>query len=177
MLCLRMRADKERAYITISDNGHGIHPSIRTHLFEPYVTNKSSGTGVGLWLSKRILEKHKGSVRFRSSHEPGKSGTTFRVWLPIGIESKTPGVKTLLGFAGRRPGEEQREDSSWAAPISRHAFQSARERPTVPGQRFRVPADGDANVDMLRLPSSLPGLRYQSLLERLVDMQFCLIAA
>ena len=91
VLCLRMRADKERAYITISDNGHGIHPSIRTRLFEPYVSNKSSGNGVGLWLSKRILEKHKGSVRFRSSHEPGKSGTTFRVWLPIGIESKTPG--------------------------------------------------------------------------------------
>ena len=91
VLCLRMRADKERAYITISDNGHGIHPSIRKRLFEPYVSNKSSGTGVGLWLSKRILEKHKGSVRFRSSHEPGKSGTTFRVSLPIGIESKTLG--------------------------------------------------------------------------------------
>ena len=87
VLCLRMRADKERAYITISDNGHGIHPSIRKRLFEPYVTNKSSGTGVGLWLSKRILEKHWGTVRFRSSHEPGKSGTTFRVTLPLGIES------------------------------------------------------------------------------------------
>jgi signal transduction histidine kinase len=91
VLCLRMRGDKERAYITIADNGHGIHPSIRKRLFEPYVSNKSSGTGVGLWLSKRILEKHKGSVRFRSSHEAGKSGTTFRVWLPIGIESKTAG--------------------------------------------------------------------------------------
>jgi signal transduction histidine kinase len=88
VLCLRMRADKERAYITISDNGHGIHPSIRKRLFEPYVSNKSSGTGVGLWLSQRIIEKHKGTVRFRSCHEPGKSGTTFRVSLPIGIESK-----------------------------------------------------------------------------------------
>jgi signal transduction histidine kinase len=92
VLCVRMRADKERAYITISDNGHGIHPSIRKRLFEPYVTNKSSGTGIGLWLSKRILEKHQGSIRFRSSHEPGKSGTTFRVSLPIGIEAKALGI-------------------------------------------------------------------------------------
>jgi signal transduction histidine kinase len=91
VLRLRMRADKERAYITISDNGHGIHPSIRKRLFEPYVTTKSAGTGVGLWLSKRILEKHRGNVRFRSSHQPGNSGTTFRFTLPIGIESEKRG--------------------------------------------------------------------------------------
>jgi C4-dicarboxylate-specific signal transduction histidine kinase len=87
VLCLRMRADKERVHITISDNGHGIHPSLRKSLFEPYVTNKSSGTGVGLWLSKRIVEKHQGTIRFRSRHKPGNSGTTFRVSLPRGMES------------------------------------------------------------------------------------------
>jgi signal transduction histidine kinase len=86
VLCLRMRTDKERAHITISDNGHGIPPSVRKSLFEPYVTHKSTGTGVGLWLSKRILDKHQGTIRFRSSHEPGKSGTTFRVSLPIGAK-------------------------------------------------------------------------------------------
>jgi signal transduction histidine kinase len=86
VLCLRMSADKERAYITISDNGHGIPPSIRQKLFEPFVTHKTSGTGLGLWLSKRILDKHKGTIRFRSSHKVGASGTTFRVSLPIGAE-------------------------------------------------------------------------------------------
>lgn len=87
VLCVRMRSDKERAHIVISDNGHGIHPSMRKRLFEPYVTSKSSGTGVGLWLSQRILEKHKGTIRFRSCHEPQKSGTTFRISLPLGIEA------------------------------------------------------------------------------------------
>jgi signal transduction histidine kinase len=87
VLCVRVRTDQRRAYITISDNGHGIHPSVRKTLFEPYVTNKISGTGVGLWLSKRILEKHNGSIRFRSSHNPGQSGTTFRVALPLEIEA------------------------------------------------------------------------------------------
>lgn len=87
VLCLRLRNDKERAHITISDNGHGIHPSVRKRLFEPYVTQKSTGTGVGLWLSKRIMDKHKGTIRVRSSHKPGKSGTTFRVSLPLGVRS------------------------------------------------------------------------------------------
>jgi signal transduction histidine kinase len=86
VLCLRLKADKKRAYLTISDNGHGIPPAARKNLFEPYVSNKKSGTGVGLWLSKRILDKHRGTIRFRSSHEAGKSGTTFRVSLPIGAE-------------------------------------------------------------------------------------------
>jgi signal transduction histidine kinase len=89
VFCLRIRADRERAYITFSDNGHGIHPSVREGLFEPYVTSKSSGTGVGLWLSKRILDKHQGAIRFRSSHKTGQSGTTFRLSLPIGIEHPT----------------------------------------------------------------------------------------
>jgi len=89
VLCVRVRGDKKRAYITISDNGHGIHPSIRKNLFQPYVTNKSSGNGVGLWLSKQIVEKHQGTIRMRTSHKPGLSGTTFRVALPIGIESES----------------------------------------------------------------------------------------
>jgi signal transduction histidine kinase len=84
VLHLRLKTDKKRAHITISDNGHGIPPAIRKKLFEAYVSNKSSGTGIGLWLSKRILDKHQGTIRFRSSHEPGRSGTTFRVSLPIG---------------------------------------------------------------------------------------------
>jgi signal transduction histidine kinase len=85
VLCVRVRPDKSGkvAHITISDNGHGIPPSVRKRLFEPYVTTKSSGTGVGMWLSKRIVDKHQGAIRFRSSHEPGKSGTTFRISLPI----------------------------------------------------------------------------------------------
>jgi signal transduction histidine kinase len=86
VLCLRIRSDQERAYITISDNGHGIHPSIQEKLFQPYVTNKSSGNGVGLWLSKQIMEKHKGTIRMRSSYRPGRSGTTFRLSLPIGMD-------------------------------------------------------------------------------------------
>lgn len=84
VLWVRVRMLGERGHIIIADNGRGIHPSMHKTLFEPYVTTKSSGTGIGLWLSKRIIDKHRGTIRFRSSQAPGRSGTIFRLSLPLG---------------------------------------------------------------------------------------------
>jgi signal transduction histidine kinase len=83
ILCLRLRKFNEHVHILIADNGHGIHPSLHKGPFEPYVTNKKEGTGVGLWLSKRIIENHRGTIRFRSSLLSGKSGTVFLLTLPV----------------------------------------------------------------------------------------------
>ncbi|MEO6923384.1 MAG: ATP-binding protein, partial [Bryocella sp.] len=44
---------------------------------------RSKGTGLGLALSKRIIERHKGTIRMRSSIRPGKSGTAFKISLPL----------------------------------------------------------------------------------------------
>jgi two-component system, sporulation sensor kinase C len=41
-----------------------------------------NGSGLGLWISKGIIEKHRGSIRFRSSTKPGSSGTVFQVFIP-----------------------------------------------------------------------------------------------
>ena len=84
ILWMRVRMLGQRGHIIIADNGRGIHPSMHNTLFEPYVTTKSSGTGIGLWLSKRIIDKHRGTIRFRSSQAPGRSGTIFRLSLPLG---------------------------------------------------------------------------------------------
>jgi PAS domain S-box-containing protein len=66
--------------LTISDSGCGIPRSSLPHIFEPFFTTKESfGTGLGLWVSKGILEKHRGSIGVRST--PGK-GTTFSMVLP-----------------------------------------------------------------------------------------------
>jgi signal transduction histidine kinase len=66
--------------ITISDSGSGISRDSLPHIFEPFFTTKESfGTGLGLWVSKGILEKHRGSIAVRST--PGK-GTTFSIVLP-----------------------------------------------------------------------------------------------
>jgi signal transduction histidine kinase len=63
----------ERICVTISDNGPGIPASVRTTLFDPFVTaGKPNGTGLGLTLARRIAEEHGGGVRLAESN-PGKT--------------------------------------------------------------------------------------------------------
>ncbi len=69
--------------ITIADSGTGIPVMDRRHLFEPFFTTKKDvGTGLGLWICKNIVDKHHGSIRVKSSAEPGRSWTVFSVFLP-----------------------------------------------------------------------------------------------
>lgn len=58
--------------IVIADNGSGIRPDHRKKLFEPFYTTKQDvGTGLGLWVSREIVQKHGGNIRLRSSVAPG----------------------------------------------------------------------------------------------------------
>ncbi len=69
--------------ISICDTGSGIDPEHAKHLFEPFFTTKSTkGTGLGLWISKGIVEKYGGSIRFRSVSLQGRNVTCFQVLLP-----------------------------------------------------------------------------------------------
>ena len=69
--------------ITVADGGSGIAPEVRQTLFEPFFTTKGAkGTGLGLWVSREILQRHGGSIRVKSRRETGRSGTVFSVWLP-----------------------------------------------------------------------------------------------
>jgi signal transduction histidine kinase len=62
---------------TIADNGSGIPPERLARIFEPFFTTKEMhGTGLGLWVSKQIVEKHGGIIKVRS--KPGK-GTAFSI--------------------------------------------------------------------------------------------------
>jgi signal transduction histidine kinase len=71
------------AIITIADNGTGIPESLRETLFDSFKSGKSEGTGLGLWIVREIVERHGGIVQYRSSSVPGRSGTIFRISLPI----------------------------------------------------------------------------------------------
>jgi PAS domain S-box-containing protein len=68
--------------LTVADTGEGIRPEIMAHLYEPFQTTKElTGTGLGLWVSKGIVEKHGGLIRPRTRRGRGH-GTVFAVWLP-----------------------------------------------------------------------------------------------
>jgi two-component system, NtrC family, nitrogen regulation sensor histidine kinase GlnL len=66
-------------YVAVRDNGPGIPEDIRPHLFEPFVTSKSSGSGLGLSLVAKIVGDHGGLIEIDS--RPGR--TEFRLHLPV----------------------------------------------------------------------------------------------
>ena len=69
--------------ITVADSGPGIDASLRPRLFEPFVTTKGiTGTGLGLWITRGLIEKNSGTIRMRTRTSPGSSGTCITVWLP-----------------------------------------------------------------------------------------------
>jgi PAS domain S-box-containing protein len=75
--------------VVISDNGSGIPINAKRRLFTPFFTTKGEkGTGLGLWVSKGIIEKHEGALRFRSSTNGSRRGTTFSVFLPFGPSAR-----------------------------------------------------------------------------------------
>jgi signal transduction histidine kinase len=67
---------------SFTDTGHGIPDEIKNKIFNAFFTTKpiGKGTGLGLDIVRKIIEKHKGKIDFESTIEVG---TTFRVWLPI----------------------------------------------------------------------------------------------
>jgi PAS domain S-box-containing protein len=70
--------------VTVADTGSGIQPEHRKNLFQPfYTTKKDIGTGLGLWITRGIVEKHGGMIHVRSKIGPESSGTAFSVFLPL----------------------------------------------------------------------------------------------
>ena len=68
----------------VADNGSGIARENRGFIFEPFFSTKGeNGTGLGLWVTKGIVEKHQGTIRVRSRQGEQGSGTTFTMFLPF----------------------------------------------------------------------------------------------
>lgn len=88
------RSGRRGNRITIHDRGSGIPADIQGNIFDPFFTTKElRGSGLGLWVSRSLVNRHEGTVRFRSSEREHKSGTTFEVFLPLAIHAS----KNLTG--------------------------------------------------------------------------------
>jgi len=71
------------AMVTISDSGPGVPESVQAKLFKPFFTTKGElGTGLGLWVSRGIVEKHGGKIELANSTDPAYPGAAVRVYLP-----------------------------------------------------------------------------------------------
>ena len=78
------RSGRAGIVITIADTGAGMSSTTKTKLFDAFYTTKGiGGTGLGLWISREILDRHRGCLSFRSSDHPQRSGTVFTLFLPF----------------------------------------------------------------------------------------------
>jgi signal transduction histidine kinase len=100
-LHVRVAVRQQAAVIIIADNGRGIPAALRETLFDSFKTQKPDGNGLGLWVVQEIVAGHGGSIRYKSSEARGKSGTVFRISLPIQkaahLPSESEGGGTFSG--------------------------------------------------------------------------------
>jgi PAS domain S-box-containing protein len=110
--------------ISVIDTGVGIKPEDAHRLFEPFFSTKSTkGTGLGLWISKGILQKYSGRISYRSIRRGGQSTTCFRVFLPGNGTLNVVAEKASEG-TGAGSGSSASE-GDWPAQSSRQQTLSA----------------------------------------------------
>ncbi len=85
--------------IAVRDDGHGIPPGRLESLFSPFFSTRRRGTGLGLFITRRIVKEHGGELRLKSREG---IGTAFEIWLPAGADG---GPSAALP-AGRSPSPE-----------------------------------------------------------------------
>jgi len=75
--------NKDSVFLCIEDNGAGIAPEVLPRIFEAfYTTKQGTGTGLGLWITQSIVEKHEGSIQVSSPISPEQRGTRFTLKFP-----------------------------------------------------------------------------------------------
>ena len=78
--------DGDPIRIRVTDDGRGVPQEVRERIFEPFLSGREGGTGLGLFLSLNFMQKWGGGIRLE---ETTARGSTFEVWLPS-LESPSP---------------------------------------------------------------------------------------
>ena len=71
---------QNEVFLTVGDTGPGIDPEILPRIFEPFITSKYTGTGLGLTITHDIIQQHRG--RITAENNP-QGGAIFKIWLPV----------------------------------------------------------------------------------------------
>ena len=78
------RTGRRGLTLTVADSGTGMSPDVQARIFGAFYTTKGiAGTGLGLWISAEIVERHHGRLRVRSSQRPTPHGPVFTLFLPF----------------------------------------------------------------------------------------------
>jgi signal transduction histidine kinase len=85
-LHLGIARGRDRAILTVADEGPGIDRDVRERIFDPYFTTKQEGTGLGLAIVKKIILQHGGEIQ--AGERPG-GGASFTIALPLRTEAVT----------------------------------------------------------------------------------------
>src|SRR5262249_50184051 len=79
---IRIKQTGDSIQVAVADHGSGIPEAARRQIFEPFFTTKKDvGTGLGLWISRKIIQSHGGKIRFHTRTGSDRSGTVFVVSL------------------------------------------------------------------------------------------------
>ena len=114
--------------ISVMDTGIGIHPDDVHRLFQPFFSTKSTkGTGLGLWISKGIVQKYDGTLTCRTFHHAHGNVTCFRVFLPVTANpagaGSLPAGSNLAGASNLATADAPSATSS--APAKPHSARKA----------------------------------------------------
>jgi signal transduction histidine kinase len=83
------RTGRRGVTVTVADTGSGMSTDTLARIFEPFFTTKGNkGTGLGLWISREIIDRHHGSLKVKSRQAACGSGTVFSIFLPCDYQPR-----------------------------------------------------------------------------------------
>lgn len=81
--------NQEGVEVRVEDTGPGIPPELREQIFNPFVTTKKTGVGLGLSIVSRIIDRHHGSIRVESGRaESNQQGASFVIFFPVTVDTE-----------------------------------------------------------------------------------------
>jgi PAS domain S-box len=114
---------KERAILLVEDNGHGIEPADQPRIFDAFYTTKAEmGTGIGLWVTRELVEKNGGTIAVESGDLEDGMRTRFRVSFPLAASGAVEVAAELSARTASNPASTSIDLRSKTSRCPRHRY-------------------------------------------------------